>query len=108
MQRRAPLDLNAGDDRRFRVYVLRLKNGDLYVGSTAKSINQRFEDHLDTSREQRAKAVKRHGLKSLEVRYCIRKAYASRNAAVKAERRLAERLRASFVRRGKSNVVHQR
>ena len=78
-----PLNLDAGNDRRYRVYVIRLSNDDFYVGSTGKSINERFLEHLDTTRKKRARPVIRHGAKAIETRYCIRKSYASRNAAVR-------------------------
>ena len=101
------VDLDAGNDTRYRVYVLRLRNGDLYVGSTGKSIQQRFADHCDPNRRQQAKAVKRFGAEKIETRLCIRKAYASRPAAVRAERRLAERLREQAAKSSKPTRVHQ-
>lgn len=93
MAPKTPLDLDAGNDRRYRVYVLRLKNGDLYVGSTGRSINQRLAQHCDPGHKKPAQPVRAHGVDRLETGLCIRKAYAARSAAVRAERRLAERLR---------------
>lgn len=93
MPRRDAPDLDAGNDRRCRVYVLRLRNGDLYVGSTAQSINQRYAQHCDPGHRQPAKPVKRHGVARLEAGLCLWRSYPTRAAAIRAERRLAERLR---------------
>lgn len=106
-RRGTPLDIDAGNDRRYRVYVLRLGNGDLYVGSTGKTFRQRFEDHCKPSHHQPAQPVAKYGAKKLETALCIKKSYASRSAAVRAERRLAERLRGSLAKAGKATQVHQ-
>ena len=106
-RRGAALNLEAGNDRRYRVYVLRLGNGDLYVGSTGKSIQQRYAEHCDRNRKKPARAVKRFGVVRLETRMGIRKSYASRSAAVGAERSLAVRLREGLAKAGKKIRVHQ-
>lgn len=95
MAPKAPLDLDACNDRRFRVYVLLLKNGDLYVGSTALSINARYAQHCDPNHELASKASAKHGVERIETRHCHRRTYATRDAAVRAEQKLAERLRAA-------------
>ena len=95
MPRGDTLNLDAHKDGRYRVYVLRLKNGSLYVGSTGKSINQRYAEHCNPGHRKPAKPVKRLGVERLEAALCIRKSYPTRSAAVRAEKRLAERLRKS-------------
>jgi len=93
------VDLSKGNDGRHRVYVLRLKNGDLYVGSTAKSIEERAEQHRVGLNA--ARACKRHGVERVEHRLCLNKCFATREKAQAVERKLAEDLRR------KHSVVHQ-
>lgn len=102
-----PVNIEAGDDDRYRVYVLRLKNGDLYVGSTAHSIRARFEQHCNPSHGQQARSVKRFGAERIELELCLHRSYPTRGAAVRAERRLAERLRKKLANRGEKTKVDQ-
>lgn len=93
MAPKAPLDLDAGNDRRYRVYVLRLKNGDLYVGSTGRSINQRLAQHRDPGHKKPARPVRAHGVDRLETDLCLRETFATRDEAERVERQLANKLR---------------
>lgn len=67
--------------RRISVYVLRLPDGSLYVGSTAKTVRERLAEH----RAQRGAGCRLFGA----VSWC-----GSRAAAEKLEARAARRLRA--------------
>ena len=102
-----PIDIEAGRDGRCRVYVLRLKNGDLYVGSTAHSIRARFDQHCNPSHSKQARSVKRFGAKRIELTLCLHRTYPTRRAAEKAERRLAKRLRKQLADGDKRGKVHQ-
>lgn len=79
-------DIETRNDGRFRVYVLRLKDKSLYVGSTAHSIQQRIEQHQDGIGRP-AKHRKRVGVKS---------SYGTRPAGEQSERRLAKRPREHY------------
>ena len=93
-----------GHDEHFRVYVIELDAsglddpgcGDVYVGETSQSVDDRFEQHrLGTVEWSKARGSRRVGARAVRLRPDLTdtRIYRSRNASRAAERRLAERLR---------------
>ena len=93
-------------ERAYRVYVINLVNPDrtdvgkgyVYVGQTSKTPEQRLAEHLSDavgSRGHRlaSRVVTRFG-RDLNYRLMPQKIYLNQKQAMKAERRLADRLRA--------------
>ena len=79
----------------FRVYVIEAGDGSLYVGHTAHSISHRVAQHRARGKLA-ARIARRFGVRRLRRSLCDPKVYASREAAVAAEVRLAKRLRKHF------------
>lgn len=80
-------DPSAPERQLFRIYVVELRDGALYVGSTAKSVSERVAEHRALDGPRWRGAVYKRGLSPGAV--C-----ATRDRAEKIERRTAERLRA--------------
>lgn len=89
----------------YRTYVIDLHDPDLgdpgkgyvYVGQTSKSVEDRLQEHLTGARSKKghklaSAVVKRFG-QSLNHDLMTEKVYPTKRAALKAERRLADRLR---------------
>jgi len=72
--------------QRFRIYVCELRDGTLYVGSTAKSVSERIAEHRATDGPRWRGVRYLRGLSPATV--C-----ATRERAEGLERRTAERLR---------------
>lgn len=76
--------------QRFRVYVLELKDGSLYVGVTAKSIAERLKEHRDGTG---ARSSRRHAYCRYRKDLSPPTICATRERAEQIEERTAERLR---------------
>jgi ribosomal protein L36 len=89
------LEDSVGKSRRFRAANPGYRSGRpcVYVGSTARSPEERFEQHLNGSRSNRF--VRKYGLALLPTLYDRYNPIPSRPEAEELERYLAERLRNS-------------
>lgn len=77
--------------QRFRIYVLELEDGSLYVGCTAQSLSERLHEHRTGTgrRSGRKHAFRRYRRDLSPSAVC-----ATRERAEGIERKLAQRLRA--------------
>ena len=95
------------DQRTYRTYVIRLNNpalpdpgrGYVYVGMTSKTVEERVQEHLTDARRDNgfrraSRVVARYGVE-LAPELMTSKVYLEEGQARRAERRLAERLRAA-------------
>lgn len=76
----------------YRVYVLRLRDGSLYVGSTAHSVAHRAAQHKAGGRLA-GRACRRVGVRCVARRLCPCHVYPTRALAVHAEVQCAQSLR---------------
>jgi predicted GIY-YIG superfamily endonuclease len=75
----------------FRVYVLELSDGSLYVGSTAQTLEERLREHREGGGRRSGRVL---AYRRLRRDLCPQAMCATRERAERIEERLAARLRA--------------